>query len=290
MVSVIKAANIASKAIKFSIAYLSYYVRHSFAPKVNNQSEFATLAKQGVQVFPNFFTPQIIDNIVKDIEATGIEYVPMLEGQDNPAFLWRQYRLNEVAADMSQLTTHALFHRAANAYLGVRSHCSRMMLAQKNIYNQKKDGPTEYYHFDDWKHRLKVMIYLDDVDDTNSPFCYLRRSHNWSWWKLKEDFKFYSNFDRSQPIEGGNVDWTASYKDGCIHSFGKLKGWQEIIVQGVKGTAILFDSRGLHRGQPLVSGCRRVIILHFKTECEDGEHKTWLNRSEVDLGSNNFKK
>ena len=117
------------------------------------------------------------------------------------------------------------------------------------------------------------MVYLDDVGERNSPFCYLKGSHKSNFWKFWQDFKFYCSFDRSQPPGGGNVDWTSTWFDHQLIHLKARYNWQEERVEGKKGTVILFDSRGLHRGLPLMGGHRRVLIQHFRVTDFDGEKK-----------------
>lgn len=268
--------------LHFASKYISYYLRNRFSPKVGNDT-LRPLSQNGVQIIPKFLSTTTIDRLNALIESQGNAFLPQVDGNDNPNLAWRNYNLRSVDPIINEVLDNEFILNAAKYYIGEKAFCSRAMLAQKNTFNREKDGPTEYYHFDDWKHRFKIMIYLDDVTVKNSPFCYLAKSHRFNFWKFYEDYKFYRDFDRSQPPEGGNIDWTAVYRGDVLEQLKNKYQWEEVKATGPRGTAILFDSRGLHRGLPLESGFRRVIILHFKNEKEDGESAKWTKRKEVDL-------
>jgi ectoine hydroxylase-related dioxygenase (phytanoyl-CoA dioxygenase family) len=166
--------------------------------------------------------------------------------------------------------------------LGPEAFCSRKMYAGKHETNQFRDGAALNFHMDDWKHRIKVMIYLHDVDEDNGPFSYLLGSHRFSKWRGLEEFKFYRYFDRSQVTGGGIASQVGAYSDQEVDLLKHRYGYEELKVLAPEGTIIIFDSKGLHRGYPLKKGIRKVLVEHWKRDRRDGEKAKWAGQSEVD--------
>jgi hypothetical protein len=268
------------KFIEFIKRRNNYYKRFDYLP--NSDAYNSQIVKDGILVKKDFFTNSDIDSLLSKIEEHFPDAKPLVADLPNPDLRWRVYQLDKELPGTDIFFENRQINETVSGFLGPQTRCSRKALAMKNVFNRHKEGPTEFYHFDDWQHRFKVMIYLDDVNRDNSPFCYLKGSHRKSVWKVWQDFLFYRGFDRTQPTGGGNTNWVATWLDHQLVRLKKFYGWREMIVTGKRGTVILFDSRGLHRGLPLVRGHRRVLIQHFRVTDHDGELKRWRHRAKVD--------
>ena len=86
------------------------------------------------------------------------------------------------------------------------------------------------------RRQLKFMVYLSDVDVENGPFEYVAGSHRLLS-KIKTNL-----FRRSSR-------YNSAFKGD--------------LLTGKKGTLILFDSSGLHRGVPLTLGERWAITRYY---------------------------
>lgn len=117
-------------------------------------------------------------------------------------------------------------------------------------WSSKSDNPdsegAQFYHFDmerpQW---LKAFIYLTDVDETSGPHKFIRGSH----------------------LNGG-IPWSLrkhGYQripDDLV--FGATRNSSsEISMVGKKGTLILEDTRGLHKGQHVQLGDRLVLQFQY---------------------------
>lgn len=114
-------------------------------------------------------------------------------------------------------------------------------------HSTQSNSNTRYYHVDAFSKQFKAFLYLDDVDEGNGPFTYLRGSHHRQWIRLKK-----------QLLGNGESSPTSFYAN-------ELKAMlkHEVKVAGPAGTLIVADVRGLHRGLPQVSRPRAVLMNYM---------------------------
>jgi hypothetical protein len=128
---------------------------------------------------------------------------------------------------------------------------SQPMLAALNMWwstNFKKE-PDKYaaqmYHFDlDGTKWLKYFIYLTDVNSLNGPHIFIKKSHknNGIPWRFrKRGYERISDQEIHQYFSS----------DKICEFFGK------------KGDLIIEDSRGYHKGKPVVENDRLILEIQF---------------------------
>jgi hypothetical protein len=109
------------------------------------------------------------------------------------------------------------------------------------------EGPSsaaaQQFHFDlDRLRFVKLFAYLTDVDETTGPHVFVRGSHVRLPAPLRADRRFSDDEVRSH------------YDASDI-----------ISVTGRRGTIFLADTRGLHKGTPVMRGHRLVFQLEYAT-------------------------
>ena len=105
---------------------------------------------------------------------------------------------------------------------------------------EKKDN-AQYFHYDlDFKKFFKIFIYLNDVDQLGGPHCFISKSHK------KKIFR-HILAERIDEIEIEKF-----YKPENVKSF-----------TGLKGSVILEDTFGLHKGEAPKKFTRSVLILVY---------------------------
>jgi ectoine hydroxylase-related dioxygenase (phytanoyl-CoA dioxygenase family) len=107
-----------------------------------------------------------------------------------------------------------------------------------SINTEASSVAAQQFHFDlDRIRFLKLFVYLTDVDENNGPHVYVPNSHKNLPGVLRRDGR---------------------------HSDESVKRYypEHAIITGSRGLVFLADTRGLHKGLPLVSGHRLI----FQTE------------------------
>lgn len=135
--------------------------------------------------------------------------------------------------EINDIVNSPLLNSYLAKYLGSNFKCTNVA-AWWTFGNNNEPEEAELFHRDlDNILWLKVFIYLTDVDIYSGPHAYIKGSHR--------SFKRLT-FKRFSDTEANNI-------------FGKT-----IYHTGNKGTLIIEDTFGLHKGQHITENCNRLIL------------------------------
>ncbi len=120
-------------------------------------------------------------------------------------------------------------------------------------YGKDKIDTSNTPHWDDWRIRLKIFLFLEDVNMENAPMIYFKGTHktkNKVTWRLQKDFtSVFLPYEAS----AGGAWWPVRSLDP-----------KKIYFTGKKGTCYIFDATGIHAGTQLTSG-KRVMLMNMYT-------------------------
>lgn len=149
---------------------------------------------------------------------------------------------NEV---FQSLVSEPLFLKVAADYLGTIPRLDPCSAWWTVPAKDKDDSYAQDYHFDmDTVRWIKVFIYLSDVTPKNGPHCFIQGTH----------------LAGKIPFSLRKKGYSRLTDDEVFKHFSKQA---EIEFSGPKGTIIFEDTRGLHKGQPVVEGSRLILSLQF---------------------------
>jgi hypothetical protein len=155
----------------------------------------------------------------------------------------RIYHVERLVEELKEFRYDPFVSRIAAAYYSAPIF-SGVLVYQ---YIAQFNANARYYHIYGFSKQCKAFLYLEDVDEGNGPFTYLRASHHSQWVRLRK--QLFGNGERS-PTGFDDRDIKALLKD-------------EVKVSGPAGTLIVADVRGLHRGSPQVSRSRSVLMNYM---------------------------
>ena len=139
-------------------------------------------------------------------------------------------------------------------------------MANKVIFKKNNLGSGQGWHKDNIARQLKFMIYLNDVNQDNGPFQYLRAT-NRVLSKIRIRIKNNLEFDRR---------W---YSENEINNI-LLKNNFELKTFSFKaGTLILFDGNGIHRGSPILKNSRYSLTNYYYFNVKGGHDFPIINKS-----------
>lgn len=156
----------------------------------------------------------------------------------------RIYHVEKLVPELAPYRLDPFVLGIASAYYGVPFH-SGVLVFQHNTQTNEQ---TRYYHVDAFIREFKSFVYLDDVDEGNGPFAYLRGTQRNHLMRL-----------RKQVVGNAEGESPTSFYEGDIAT---LIDREERIC-GPAGTLILADVRGLHRGTPQVARSRSVLVNYI---------------------------
>ena len=106
---------------------------------------------------------------------------------------------------------------------------------------------AQYFHFDMERLRwIKFFFYVTDVDRDSGPHVFVPKSHR----------------DFSLPLKLRSLGY-ARLEDAQVENVYQRDSWREFV--GPKGSMIVEDTRGLHKGKHVSSGDRLVFQLQFSS-------------------------
>jgi hypothetical protein len=222
------------------------------APSVRADPVDATvreLQRVGFCVLPEFITRQRCAELVARIEAGMTRYSSFVQVDAANADR-RLFGLDAVDEEIRQAAFDPRALGALERYQGTSSYegfalCAKLTATPGNI------GSGQGWHRDSAAFmQTKCMIYLTDVAPDNGPFQYVVGSH--------------------RPLDvvrcAGRYGFAVNK-----HRFGNDEMAELLATEPTRvreltapaGTAIVFDSRGLHRGAPIVAGERYAITTYL---------------------------
>jgi len=148
--------------------------------------------------------------------------------------------------DVQRLMADKSFIALAQEYLGAQPVLDTVNLWWTTGFLSRPDqNAAQLYHFDmDHMRWLKIFIYLTDMSPASGPHCFVAGSHR-------------TNGIPDHFLQRGYVRLT---DEEVRSSFPQ----QRILeFNGRRGTIIVEDTRGLHKGKPVLEGDRLMFELEF---------------------------
>ena len=208
------------------------------------------LLSDGICVIENFIDQSLCESLVSkasNIIENRKQFVSF-ESNDSDKRIYGIDRLDESFRLDDEMK---LAHTISTKFYRVRNPVWFQMFG--NItYAPNNQGSGAGWHRDSrYSHQFKAIIYLSNVTDVSGPFEYFKGSH------LKEGLNKTADFlgvsTNAYRFEDEQVNE--------LEASGILS--KRTTVKGSKGTVVLADTRGLHRGKPLLEGERWALTRYY---------------------------
>jgi hypothetical protein len=204
------------------------------------------IRQNGYHFFDVRLSEEIIDRIYKfssqlECSITGLNK----NGFKNSNPGWPRYDMatNDLIQneDLCRLILDPGFKSIAGEYLGSEPICDLISMWWSCPSSGFHKEAAQMYHFDmDRIKFLKFFFYLTDVTEDTGPHCFIEGSHRTLPLRFRRDGRF-----RDEPL---------------------LKYYSKALEKrfvGKRGSIIAVDTRGFHKGEPLVRGERLIFQIEF---------------------------
>ncbi|WP_348709019.1 phytanoyl-CoA dioxygenase family protein [uncultured Pseudoalteromonas sp.] len=207
------------------------------------------LKKDGISVESNFYTSEECCRFRKKIDAL-IESNSTNVWIDESGADHRIYFVNEVDDDFNDFYENSKIRSILKNYTGTNEP-KGMLLAARIDAKDGNIGSGGGWHRDSpITHQFKAICYLSDVETEHGPFQFIKKSH------LKLDvFKSYLTNLFNPGQYRFNDSEVERYMNKTSKSISELTAEQ--------GTVVYADTKGIHRGKPIVRGSRYVLFCYF---------------------------
>jgi len=155
--------------------------------------------------------------------------------------------------DIQILMTDRSILSVAQGYIGSKPVLDEVNLWWSTAYRANADASAaQLYHFDMDRIRwLKFFIYLTDVEPQNGPHCFVEGTHRTGG--IPQDFL------KRGYVRISDQEIQAAFSHDRLIEF-----------TGPRGTIIAEDTRGLHKGRPILRGHRLILEFEFSNSLFGG--------------------
>ena len=230
-----------------------------------NQDDFnlklLELRENGYLLFPSAMSPELCDRLmqfamstkahvrVMDNDQFSRASEPLKYDASNPLAVRYDYDTQDLlnSEDIQGLLADETLLTFAHHYLKKTPKADVLSMWWHTNFKLEPDSEAaQFYHFDmDRIKWLKIFIYLTDVGPNDGPHAFISGSHK-------------SGGIPTQFLDRGYV----RLSDNDVQSYyGKS---QEVIFTAPRGSVIIEDTRGLHKGTEIKAGGKSRLLLQLQ--------------------------
>lgn len=162
----------------------------------------------------------------------------------------RIYGIERVSKKFADLFENELLKVIYKKYID-KFTLHKFIMSNKVLYKENNAGSGGGWHRDVINRRqLKFICYLNDVDEENGCFQYIPHTH-----KISEKMKT----NKLMGLKSG----VYRYSNKKIEKLLEKSAYKCISLKASRGTLIIVDTSGIHRGSPMKSGKRYAVTQYM---------------------------
>ena len=239
--------------LKFAIKNLFYFSFRRSGIKLNlYQNNFDELRKNGYSVIKNYLPNEVCKKLCDEISNLVLTKQKKIWVSESLDFRYWGFEKNSIEAKN--------FLNDDNLIKLIKKYeCQREMIFSTTLcstikYVENGKGSGGGWHRDRtfYKYKYsKIMSYLNNVDEKNGPFQYLKKSH------------LFTNIVRANNILKNRYSdkW---FTNEQVEKISKMTGLKIVTIIADPGDLIIFDGTGIHRGKPLEAGERYSLTNYYR--------------------------
>lgn len=229
--------------------------------------------KVGFFILPGFFSSSECEHARYEIDLIFEKYSNKI-WKDELESDYRAWGINQVSDWIqNQFYNHPFlvnvreqYYKLHDEYINGFTMAGRLRFIENNL------GSGGGWHRDRVNDRqLKSILYLTDVGRENGPFQYLINTQ--------------LNKSIYDTIRNNNIRYNQNrFTEAEIEDIIKTNKYPSQILNGSKGTLVIVDTSGIHRGMPIQSGERYALTNYYFVDKQKGGKGIPKNIQEILLG------
>ena len=238
------------KTSKFIFMEIIFFIKKFFYFKKKLVS--SEISKNGYLVIENFVNGDVCNKIIDEINEFITKYPEETFNVNDKNSDFRIWGFENFSDEAKKYLMNKKLSQIINNYDIFFKNNKSFVLGAKLIANDHRMGSGGgEWHKDRASRKFKyckALIYLNDVDDNNGPFQYVKGSHKSSFLIknfIKKNFGFDKKFFLNEEI---------------YNNFSK----DIVTFKKPKGTVIIFDGTGIHRGKPIEKNIRYALTNYYR--------------------------
>ena len=223
-----------------------------FKPKYDKNLDQLTLKHlhnlhtQGYSTIPNYINRDQCALYRNEIDTLISQHTELLHRNIDDQ---RIYGVENISEQLKSFSKDPFLQEVATAYNQIISKTA-FTLAARLPFSPGNIGSGGGWHRDSCIKQIKAILYLSDVDEENGPFQLIEKSHT-----LKN--KLLDGKITHQPYMG--YRFTQEQVEKILSKEPK----RAITFAASAGTLILVDTSCIHRGKPILKGCRHALFNYY---------------------------
>jgi hypothetical protein len=226
----------------------------------SGESALRQLKEKGYVVFEKAIAPEVCERLMSFAMGTPANIRPM-DGEEKqvvprtayyspeaPVAVRYDYKTEDLLsnADVQDVMADPSMLALAEAYLDACPKLDVVSMWWHTRFHSKGDSEAaQFYHFDmDRVKWLKVFIYLTDVGPEDGPHAFIEGSHQ----------------DGGIPQHFLDRGYVRVMDEEVLAHYGERR---EVRFAAPRGTVIIEDTRGLHKGSPVTGNPRLLLQMQF---------------------------
>ena len=223
------------------------------------------LKEDGYYIFKNKISIDVVNNLtefakntdafLRPLKSNGLKIVDRKKNKfnsENPEVIRYDWHASQLLTNkvVQKLISDEVLLSIAQEYFGSAPIVDGVRMWWNTAFSKEPNASAStMYHYDMERLKwLKVFIYLTDVEEENGPHAFIKGSHKVGalpftllskGYVMSEDNEIYKYFNKND----------------------------EVIYIAQKGTVIIEDTKGLHKGMPVQSGNRLIFQMQFSDSC-----------------------
>ena len=207
------------------------------------------LVTDGFYVIPDYFGKAKCNAVRKNFLSTVKNYPQYTKQREDTRIFGAEHLCPEAMAFM----TDQYLQSISDQYYGAETLVGTLLVNHVQENNNTDNlGSGGDWHRDRYLRQFKAIVYLDDVEGENGPFQYIKSSNTNKNHDTNSDMNImgYSNYE-------------VRFDHDHVQKLIDLAPHRLVTFTAKKGTVILVDTSGIHRGMPLQNGDRFAMFNYY---------------------------
>jgi hypothetical protein len=226
--------------------YLLREIPSFFQPVVLEKKQYNGFKKNGYIILDKKLDSVICDKIISSFEKCISDNNTWVDDTKSDT---RLFYAQKYIKEIDCILNNNLYNSISRKFYGKKIN-QKFSLMNKVVPTENNLGSGAGWHRDSpTSHQLKVLIYLSDVEKGNGQFQYIENS--------------FKKFDIFKTVL--RYKWTDKYRFSENEISKYIKDFKTKIVDitGEKGTIVIVDTKGIHRGAPIEFGKRYAMFNYY---------------------------
>ena len=238
----------------------------SLAARATAPEILECLRTNGICVIPSFFAAELVDSIRRDCQARidGAGDTNYDDGSYKRVDAYagtaaapneRIYHVDCFNEHAASFRHHPLLAQVGSDYYG-SPHSVHLCLYERH---RPHDIPVRGFHVDTFElSTFKVMLYLNDVTEQDGPTCYIPGTHRDAELRRRKESVWGPAASEGDPSGRKHPTNFTNEELGPLLD-------RQVSVIGPRGTIVIFDTWGVHKGvSPQPGGERHVLVNYYR--------------------------